>query len=110
MSGASPTIRSSGERMARFALGISGVGLGLVGVYAFITSVPARQWFGVGIWLAGGVAAHDGLLAPLSVLLGWLILRHSPRRWRPLLRVGLLALATVVVIALPLAMTTSLSR
>jgi hypothetical protein len=98
------------ERGVRVALGAAGVGLGLVGACAFITSVPARQWLGVGVWLGGGVAVHDALLAPASVVLGWLTVRRSPRRWRPLLRTSLLAVATVVVMALPLVMTAATPR
>jgi hypothetical protein len=101
---------SPAERTVRMVLVAGGVGVGLVGVYAFVTSVPVRQWIGVGVWLGGGVAVHDALLAPASVVLGWLVVRRSPQRWRPALRTGLLAVATVLVIALPLAMTASLSR
>jgi hypothetical protein len=98
------------DRGIRLALGAAGVALGVIGVYAFVTGVPVRQWLGVGVWLGGGVAVHDALLAPASVILGWVIVRRSPRRCRPALRISLLAVATIFVIALPLAMTVSRPR
>jgi len=87
---------------ARYALGAAGVALCLVGAWTFVTGVPARQWLGVGTWLAGGVVGHDALLAPAALVLGWLVLPRVAARWRPVLRTALLACATASLILLPL--------
>lgn len=86
----------------RVALAATGCAVGLAGVLFFLTGVPARQWAGVGVWLGGGVAAHDAVLAPLMAALGLVALRRLPIRWHPVVRTTALALATVAVIGLPL--------
>ena len=37
----------AGMARIRIGLGAAGVAIGLVGVYAFVTAVPSRQWLGV---------------------------------------------------------------
>ena len=61
-------------------LGLLGAGVALVGVGVVVglTSVPQGQWPSVLLWLAGGVAVHDAVLAPAAVVLGALV-RLAPR-------------------------------
>lgn len=83
------------------------VGVALIGVGAVVglTSVPTRQWPGIVLWMAGGVAVHDVVLAPLAVLLGLVVLRRVRPSRRPALRAGALGaavlagFAVVVVVA-----------
>ena len=78
-----------------------GVGVVLIGVGAVVglTSVPQSQWPSVLLWLAGGVAVHDAVLAPLALLLGALVLPRVPAGWRPALRAGALGAAVLAVVA-----------
>jgi hypothetical protein len=94
-----------GMKRARVGIGAAGVVIGLVGVYAFVTAVPSRQSLGVFTWLGGVVVAHDALLAPAAVVLGLSVVASAPRRLRAPARVVALAVASVVLIGVPLLMT-----
>lgn len=89
----------------RIGLGAMGVAIALVGVWAFLTGVPSRQWLGVFVWMGGVVAAHDAVIAPAAVVLGLAVLAKLPRRWRGPLRAVALAAASVAWIGAPLLMT-----
>ncbi len=89
----------------RVGLGAVGVAIGLVGVWAFLTGVPSRQWLGVFVWMGGVVAAHDAVIAPAAVVLGLVVFAKLPRRSRGPLRVVALAAASVALIGVPLLMT-----
>jgi hypothetical protein len=52
-------------------------------------------------WLAGGVAAHDLLLAPLTVLLVAAATRLLPTGWRGPAAAGLVVLGSVTLLAVP---------
>lgn len=51
-------------------------------------------------WLVGLDLAHDLLLAPLIVGLGWLVSRFVPARARPAVQVALILTGSVVVVGL----------
>lgn len=82
-------------------LALLGVGVALVGVGAVVglTSIPQRQWPGIVLWMAGGVALHDAILAPAAVLLGLVVLPRVEPRWRPALRAGALGAAVLAIFA-----------
>jgi hypothetical protein len=72
------------------------------GVVLVATSGPAVPLPVVGGWLAGGLVAHDGLLAPLAVLTGAVVVRAlPPGPARRVLAGGLLVAACLVLLALP---------
>ena len=89
-------------RLVLLAVGAAMVGVGAV---VGLTSVPQRQWPSVLLWMAGGVAVHDAVLAPAAVLLGLVVLPRVPAPWRPALRAGALGalvlggFSVVVVVA-----------
>jgi hypothetical protein len=63
---------------SRRVLIVAGVaGMGCWGWLA-LTSVPPHWWLPWGIWLAGSVALNDAVLAPLVIVLGWLVLVRLP--------------------------------
>lgn len=93
-------VRGAGP--GRLLLGILGVVLGLVGGWQFVAHVPPTGWVRVVVWLGAGIVVHDGLLAPLGVVSGWLVARRSPEPVRPAVRFVGLALLTVVLLAVPL--------
>lgn len=86
----------------RGAVGALGVVMAGVGFVLFVTGVPSRQWLEVVVWLGGGVAAHDAVVAPVAVLAGLVVLPLLPVRARPVARSAALALATVALLGLPL--------
>jgi hypothetical protein len=94
----------SALRVARVAL--VGVGALLLGVaaYALVTGVPARQWGGILLWLAGAVVLHDAVFAPL-VLIGTRLLRRLGRRtsWLGIavVQVALVIGAALTAVAFP---------
>jgi hypothetical protein len=51
-------------------------------------------------WLAAALLAHDLLVAPALLAVGWLLGR-LPGAWRAPVRAGLLVSATVVLVTLP---------
>lgn len=92
---------------ARVAFGALGVVVMAVGAYRLATEVPLDQLPRVGAWALGAVAVHDAVLAPAALVLGWLSSRAVPEPARAPLRAGLLVLASLVVVAVPLLRSTS---
>ncbi|EAP98240.1 hypothetical protein JNB_14788 [Janibacter sp. HTCC2649] len=86
----------------RLLLGAAGLVFLAVGVWQFLAHVPTSGWLRVGLWIGAGIAVHDGVLAPLGVVTGWLVARRAPERARPVVRVLGLAVLTLVIIAVPL--------
>lgn len=88
---------SSGLLLVRCALGVAGVLAGAWGVLLLLDrpdDLPS-----VLVWAAGGVLLHDLVLAPLTVLVGALLARVTPRPARTpvLLLLGGWALVTAAV-------------
>ncbi|MEJ7741096.1 MAG: hypothetical protein WKF73_00275 [Nocardioidaceae bacterium] len=80
-----------------FVLGLAGLAWG------------AKQFLGLGldnitttaVWLVGGVLAHDGVLAPLVVVLALIAIRLLPVWLRGPLAAGLVVLGSVTLLAIP---------
>ncbi len=94
----------------RLVLLAVGVGLVMVGAVVGLTSVPQRQWPSVLLWMAGGVAVHDAVLAPAAVLLGLAVLPRVPPPWRPALRAGALGAVVLTVLAVVVVVARGLRR
>jgi hypothetical protein len=84
----------------RLLLGATGVVLIAVGV-VFLSDDPFGDLVGVGAWLAGGVVAHDAVIAPLVIVVGALGVPRLPRAFRAPAVVGLVVLMTVTLMAVP---------
>ncbi len=80
-----------------FVLGLAGLAWGAKQVLGlgFDASLNA------GIWLVAGVLAHDGVLAPLVVVLALVAMRVLPAWLRGPLAAGLLVLGSVTLLAIP---------
>ena len=89
----------------RAAIGATGVLLVVVGAYAFLTAVDPGQWVGAVAWVAAGIAAHDALLAPVALVVGFLLLPRLPDRARGPARGALLAVAVLTILTVPLLVT-----
>jgi hypothetical protein len=87
-------------RALRFSLGAIGVVLTLVGVWHLLGNGFADLAATV-VWLAGGVVAHDALIAPLVVLLGVGLLPRLPSWGRGPAVAGFVVLLTVTLTAVP---------
>ncbi|MGY4642883.1 hypothetical protein [Cellulomonas sp. URHB0016] len=100
------------ERWGTGRLVLLGLGTAMVGtgVVVGLTSVPQGQWPSVLLWLAGGVAVHDAVLAPAAVLLGAAVLGRVPPPWRPALRAGALGAAVLAVFAVVIVVASGMRR
>jgi hypothetical protein len=86
-------------RLTRLLLGASGIALMLVGGWHLVgTSLP--DLVDIVVFLAGGVVAHDVVIAPV-VILGALVVARLPPRSRPAVVVGLVVLLSVTLMAVP---------
>ena len=83
---------------ARLLTGIAGVATITLGLVIGLREVPADAWWPVGRWLVAGVVAHDAVLAPISVVLGLVVLRRVPEGWRPAARAALLVLGASLLL------------
>lgn len=88
-------------KAVRAVLMVLGVVAGGVGSWYLLDSgfdnIVAALW-----WLAGGVIAHDGFLAPAVVVLGVIGSRFLPDWLRGPVAVGLVVLGTVSLATLPM--------
>ncbi len=87
--------RPSPARLVIGVVGVAAIGFGLL---VGLREVPVAAWWPVGRWLVAGILAHDAVLAPISVLLGLVVLRRVPDRWRPTARAALLALGASLLL------------
>lgn len=81
---------------------VVGVLLTAYGCWLLVSTRPLPDLLSVFWWLAGGLVAHDGVLAPLTVLAGLGISRVVPARVRAPIQAGLFATAAVSLAALAL--------
>lgn len=63
------------SRRVLIVAGVAGMGWW---VWLALTAVPPHWWLPWGIWLAGSVALNDAIIAPLVIVLGWLVLVRVP--------------------------------
>ena len=84
----------------RLLLGATGVVLIVVGV-VFLSGDRLGDLVEVGAWLAGGVVAHDAVIAPLVIVVGALGVPRLPSAFRAPAVVGLVVLMSVTLMAVP---------
>ncbi|MEX0171098.1 hypothetical protein [Streptomyces sp. LMG1-1-1.1] len=84
--------------MRTLRYGIGGVGLALMGLGAWLTAGEPEP-LGVLVWLAGALVLHDGILAPLVLGVGLLLVGRSRRG---LLRGASVVAGSVLLVTLPL--------
>ena len=70
------------------------------GVWLLVDRQPG-QLAGVGLWVAGGIVAHDGLLAPLVVAAGVAVAVRGPASLRTPLLWAVVVLGPLTLIAVP---------
>ena len=84
-------------RIVVAALGAAGM---IYGLWLLVDRHP-EQLAGVGVWVAGGIVAHDGLLAPLVVAGGVALAVRGPGRLRTPLLWAVVVLGPLTLIAVP---------
>ncbi len=93
---------AAGWSRGRLVLLAAGLAMTGVGVVSGLTSIPSDQWPSVLLWMAGAVAVHDAVLAPLAIVLGLAVLPRVRPGWRAPLRAGALGAAVLGVFAVGL--------
>ncbi|MEU2078473.1 hypothetical protein [Streptomyces sp. NPDC013489] len=78
--------------------GVGGLGIALIGIGAWRVAAQADP-VGVVVWLAGAVVLHDGLIAPLVLAVGLLLVGRAERG---VLRGALIVAGSLTLVALPL--------
>jgi hypothetical protein len=84
----------------RGLLGVAGLAGVLYGLFLLLGQ-GATQVLDAGVWLVGGVVAHDAVLAPVVLVLGVVAVRLLPGVARAPVVVGLVVLGTVTLVAVP---------
>jgi len=84
----------------RALVGALGVGAGTYGVVLLLDLGP-DDLRAAAIWLVGGVVLHDGVLAPLTIAVCFLVARAWRGRIPAPVVVGVVVLATITVVAVP---------
>ncbi|MBA2558319.1 MAG: hypothetical protein H0V07_00215 [Propionibacteriales bacterium] len=87
-------------RFARFGLAALGAGALVYGGW-LTWGLGAGSWLALAKWLAGGVIAHDLLLAPIVVVLGVVTVRLVPAYARAPVAVAAIIWGTLTVVAIP---------
>lgn len=97
MSGVSAT-RST--QVVRVVLAVIAVPAGLY-AGSLLLEAGSGNWLNLGIWLAGGVVIHDGVIAPVSVALGIASMTVLPVPWRLPATVGLVCWGSITLFSIP---------
>jgi hypothetical protein len=84
-------------RAVLLGLGLAGIAYAVVGILTDDGTSPVHQ----GLFLAGLIVVHDGILLPLVIGVGALTVRYLPVRVRPPVQLGLYASLVVCILALP---------
>ncbi|MGH3545381.1 MAG: hypothetical protein ACRDPW_05600 [Mycobacteriales bacterium] len=88
-------------RAALLSLGLIPIGIGLYGLWSYY---PTETLVQLGKWLAVGVVLHDGVLVPLTLLVGgliWWASRRLPAAVGRIVVGGLMLAAVVSLVAAP---------
>lgn len=91
----------SGASLTRWVLGAAGVLTGLYGAWLLFDRTGPDQLLSAVVWLAAGVALHDGLLAPAVVVAGVLAVRFLPDAVRAPVAIVAVVLGSLTLLAVP---------
>lgn len=88
--------------MIRVLLGTAGIALLGYGGYQLLHYSHDTHPVEVATWLVIALVVHDGVIAWVLVIVGWLVARLVPARARAYVQGGLACAALITLIALPL--------
>ena len=86
---------------ARTLLIVAGVGLVVYGGNLLYATIPPKDILDAAIWAVAILIAHDGIFAPLCLLLGHGAKRLLPGGWWQPVLVGTIFAVTVLALAAP---------
>lgn len=87
--------------LLRIAAGVAGIAMFVVAArYAAIRSIDVRPVLWVRWWVTAAVV-HDVVVAPLSIAVGWLVVRFAPRAMKAPVQAGLVLSAILVAVSWP---------
>lgn len=85
----------------RILAGVAGVAMFVVAArYVAVRSIDVRPKLWVEWWVSAAVL-HDAIVAPLAILLGWVVVRFAPRVVKAPVQAGLILSAVVVAVSFP---------
>ena len=87
--------------ITRIILIVVGLGFLVLGGALLWQNIPHDTYLNLGIWLAGGLIAHDLLLAGLVAGGGWFVSKYVPGRVRPYVQSGAIVAGCVIVMSIP---------
>ncbi len=88
------------DRGLRLTLGVVGAAAAAYGLWLLLAQ-PLERLVAILVWAVGGVVAHDGVIAPIVVLLGLVAAARAPGWLRvPLVRL-LVVLGPLTLVAIP---------
>lgn len=87
--------------MARRILTALGLGMVAFGIAGLLRNAEATEPLNAALFVVGGLALHDGLVAPAVMVLGLVLARLVPRRLRPPVQGALIVSAALTLVAIP---------
>lgn len=87
--------------LLRGLLGATGLALAAWGAWLLLDGAALADLVEVAVWFTVGVLVHDAVLAPLVLLLGYVVVRRLPAAARAPFVVAGLLLGTVTLAVLP---------
>lgn len=87
-------------RATRVALGLAGLALAGYGIVGAVTD-PGEHLWSHALFLVGVLVAHDLVVLPVAIGVGWLLARYVPAWARATVQGGLFASAVITVVAFP---------
>ncbi len=85
----------------RYGLGAIGVVVGLWGAWLIFGTADVSDFVNIGLFLAGGIIANDGIIAVVALVFGFIAMRLLPKPARGPAAVGFVIVGTVALVAIP---------
>lgn len=85
----------------RLLLGGLGVVVALYGAWLALSRQDAGQLVEIALWMAGGVALHDAVIAVVVVMAALAGRRVLPHHWQAPAAIGLLVWGSITLMAVP---------
>ena len=90
------------ELVVRLLLGAAGVAFALIGAWGILTHQVNSPPRAILPWWIAVVIVHDAIIAPVTALTGWLIVRHLPPGARAPVQFAGIVCGLVALFSIPL--------
>lgn len=88
--------------LARVLLGVAGIGFALYGARGILTHQDNSPPLQILPWWIAVVIAHDAIIAPVTALTGWLVIRRLPAGARAPVQFAGIVCGLLTLFAIPL--------